>query len=81
MSIRDDILVGLRASEDLTVGDTTPEQLLGAYRAKVLREVATEIGDACPDHADGDTCYLGCQCAAARDLRRMADEAEKGDAS
>ncbi|MGV2914648.1 hypothetical protein [Streptomyces alfalfae] len=38
MSIRDDILAGLRASEDTTVGDATPEQILDAYKAEVLRE-------------------------------------------
>ncbi|MFF1348450.1 hypothetical protein ACFVZJ_21145 [Streptomyces sp. NPDC058322] len=55
--------------------------LLDAFRAEVLREAAAEIGDACPDHSEADTCYIDCQCAAARDLRRMADEAATGGAS
>ncbi|MEU5580999.1 hypothetical protein ABZ791_30450 [Streptomyces huasconensis] len=42
MSIRDDILAGLRASEDTMVGDATPEQVLDAYRDEVLREHAAE---------------------------------------
>lgn len=44
---------------------------------RYIRTLAAEIGGACPDHAGAETCYLDCQCAAARDLRRMADEAEK----
>jgi hypothetical protein len=40
MSTRNDILTGLRASQDSTVGDLTPENLVDAYRAEVLREAA-----------------------------------------
>lgn len=38
MRTRDDILAGLRASQDSTIGDLTPEALLDAYRNEVLRE-------------------------------------------
>ncbi|WP_327307936.1 hypothetical protein OG730_34690 [Streptomyces sp. NBC_01298] len=40
MSIRDDILAGLRIAESGSVGDETPEQLLARYDARVLRETA-----------------------------------------
>jgi hypothetical protein len=38
MSIRDDILAGLRIAEADSIGDETPEELLTAYRAEVLAE-------------------------------------------
>ena len=38
MSARDDILAGLRQTDDGTVGDLTPEELIDAYRAEVLAE-------------------------------------------
>ncbi|UNZ20576.1 hypothetical protein [Streptomyces sp. 891-h] len=40
MNAREDILAGLRAADGSTIGDATPEQLLNAYRAEVLRETA-----------------------------------------
>lgn len=40
MSIRDDILAGLRAAESGSVGDETPEELLTRYDAQMLRETA-----------------------------------------
>lgn len=45
MSFRDDILAGLRASEDSAFGDMTPEALLDAYRDEVLREAADGLAD------------------------------------
>lgn len=39
MSAREDILAGLRATDDGTVGDLTPEQLVDTYHADVLAEV------------------------------------------
>lgn len=52
MSIRDDILAGLRASEDQTIGDATPEQLVDAYRAQVLAEA---VEAARSEHLNDDT--------------------------
>ncbi|KPC91156.1 hypothetical protein ADL27_31870 [Streptomyces sp. NRRL F-6602] len=47
MSARDDVLAGLRASEDSTIGDETPEQLLDRFAAEVraaaLRNAADRI--------------------------------------
>lgn len=45
-ALREDILLGLRAAEDATVGDMTAEEVLSAYdrarRAEVLAEAAGE---------------------------------------
>ncbi|MDR3036173.1 MAG: hypothetical protein LBV78_24285 [Kitasatospora sp.] len=38
--IRADILAGLQAAAESTIGDLTPENLVDAYRAEVLREAA-----------------------------------------
>lgn len=42
MSARDDILAGLRQTDDGTVGDLTPEALLDDYRAEILTEAKVE---------------------------------------
>ncbi len=42
MSARDDILAGLWQTDDGTVGDLTPEQLVDAYRAETLAEAKVE---------------------------------------
>ncbi|WP_326739092.1 hypothetical protein [Streptomyces sp. NBC_01022] len=57
------------------------EAAADAFKAEVLREAAAAIGGACPDHANGETCFMDCQCAASRDLRRMADEVATGGTS
>ncbi|MYY79683.1 MULTISPECIES: hypothetical protein [unclassified Streptomyces] len=65
-AIRDDILAGLRASEDATVGDATPEQILDAFRAEVIREIAKRLdGRGLP--------------AAAAELYLLADAVEAGE--
>lgn len=43
MSIRDDLLAGLRAAEDTAIGDATPEQIVDAFRVEVLREAEPEL--------------------------------------
>ena len=43
MSIRDDILHGLRAAEDGSVGDQTPGDLLDSYRAEVEAAVLDQV--------------------------------------
>lgn len=50
-AIRDDILAGLRASEGSTVGDATPEQILDAYRAEVIRDAANLAEATNPDRS------------------------------
>lgn len=60
MSTRDDILAGLRASEDASVGDLTPEALLDAYRAEVLNEAIAAARSLLLTHkieTDGDVAY------------------------
>lgn len=42
MSARDDILAGLRQTDDGAVGDLAPEQLVDAYRAEILTEAKNE---------------------------------------
>ncbi|MEU0691937.1 hypothetical protein [Streptomyces uncialis] len=71
MSIRDDILAGLRASDDCTVGDLTAEQLLDAYRAEVLRGAAVEMDRIAHEY--------GVFGVGSR-LRKLADAAERGGA-
>lgn len=67
MSAREDILVGLRQLDDSQPGDLTPEELLDAYRAEVLREASCWL-----------TSKYGVTNRAAGDLRRLADEAQGG---
>lgn len=45
MNARDDILAGLRAAESSSVGDETPEELLGQYDALKRAEVLAEAAD------------------------------------
>lgn len=69
MSIRDDILAGLRAAEADSVGDETPEELLERYdvlkRAEVLAEAAAAVAAFAGTPLDAN----------AKMLRRMAAEA------
>ncbi|MEW2578420.1 hypothetical protein [Streptomyces syringium] len=79
MSFRDDILAGLRASEDTAIGDLTPEGLLEAYRAEVLREVADELADQAPPVTAGPrTQYERGLMDAVYRLRGLASIAEGG---
>ncbi|MBT2467784.1 hypothetical protein J7E97_07840 [Streptomyces sp. ISL-66] len=43
MSARNDILHGLRAAENGSVSDETPEEQLDAYRAEVLAEAEARL--------------------------------------
>lgn len=72
MSARDDILNGLRQLDESQPGDMTPEELLDAYRAEVLREAADALEARVAD-VDVDTKRTWAGMDAAY-LRRMADE-------
>lgn len=81
MSTRDDILAGLRQLDDSQPGDMTPEELLNAYRAEVLREEADDVVLFCPDHSDHYSSYLSCHCPVADVLRQRADKAASSGSS
>lgn len=82
MNARDDILAGLRASEDSAIGDATPEQIVNAFEAAVLRKASDDLSsrvqrwDGMSDWAES---MMSERQAIADHLRRKADEAEGRD--
>jgi hypothetical protein len=80
-STRDDILVGLRAASASAIGDETPEELLDAYRAEVLREAADFYAELLAfigvEGVEGDSRYWTAVNDVVIGLRRRADEQGK----
>lgn len=80
MSIRDDILAGLQIAESGSIGDETPEELLGRYDALKRAEVLGKVADLQEATAAADVIRRRRSIATGRrivaaELRRMAAEA------
>lgn len=80
--LREDILAGLRAAEDRTIGDMTAEQLLAAYdaarRSQVLKDAADELAGRVPPATAGPrTEHDRKLLFASREVQKLAEQ-DKG---
>jgi len=75
MSARYDLLAAISFNDAANAG-STPEQLVDAYRAEILREAADKLTlELSPEQPGAGMGFLHALRLATRALRRMSDEA------